>query len=242
MKKYNIKLILYILIVLTIGIVVINYFLAFNIFDFDQSTGAFGDAWGFSNALLSALTMLFLILTVYLQENENKIQKQFSIIANLISNHMELTNSLSFGNEQNIDGRISFKYHFKQVAQKDKPEIIAYFKENMQAEIIHYFYSIYTTLKAINAMNPKRKSEYEAYNLGRSFRAQFNVYELYWLQVYFLVEKENEEFNLPQFNTLVGIFGLFKISTLDTKFCPFRKFLVNNNLISNNAYFPQPIP
>lgn len=241
-KKEVIFFLLLLLIVL-----VLNIYFAFYINEFDNTSGVFGDSWGFSNAIFSLIATLFIIISIYKQGEEIKDQSFDSSLMSLISNHNDLTSQISF---KKISGKNVFKYHFKQVQDKDVIEIRSYFRKHLREDFGHYFSNIYRILKYIDInKNLKKNSHYDnkhesvSYQFAAIYRSQFTVYELFWLQAYVddnmkdsaLEEKSREKV----LKNLVEKFSFLKHTTLDDD--KYNKVfrITEGNKLMNNAYVPK---
>lgn len=243
-KKEIIFILLFLLIVLAL-----NIYFAFYINEFDNTSGVFGDSWGFSNAIFSLIATLFIIISIYKQGEEIKDQSFDSSLMSLINNHIDLTSQVSFEvNSKTINGKNTFKYHFLQVEGEDLDEIRSYFKKHLREDLGHYFSNVYRILKYIDVnKNPKKNSHYDnkyesdSYQSAAIYRSQFTVYELFWLQAYIddnvkgssLGEKSRGKV----LKNLIEKFSFLKNTTLNDKYS--KVFVVNgDNKLKEVAYVP----
>lgn len=245
MKKEIIVILLFLLIVL-----VLNIYFAFYINEFDNTSGVFGDSWGFSNAIFSLIATLFIIISIYKQGEEIKDQSFDSSLMSLINNHIDLTSQILFEKKsKKIRGKNVFKYHYKQVQDKDINEVRSYFRKHLREDLGHYFSNIYRILKYIDVnKNLKKNSHYDnkyesnSYQYAAIYRSQFTVYELFWLQAY--VDDNVKEFALEEksrekvLKNLIEKFSFLKNTILNSKYS--RVFCDNGeNKLKEVAYLPQ---
>jgi hypothetical protein len=245
-KKGIIFILIFLLIVL-----LLNIYFAFYINEFDNTSGVFGDSWGFSNAIFSLIATLFIIISIYKQGEEIKDQSFDSSLMSLINNHIDLTSHVSVETKSKIiNGKNTFKYHFLQVQHNDLDEIRNYFKKYLREDFGHYFSNIYRILKYIDVnKSSKKNSHYNnehdpiSYPYAAIFRSQFTVYELFWLQAHIddkinNVDHENNK-RVNILKNLIEKFCFLKNATLNDKYNKVFRFNGDNELEDVAYYVPQ---
>jgi len=222
-KKY-----FYFVIITALVIVGFNIYFSFFKSGLNATSGIFGDTWGFSSAFFNLLSLLLIVFTLVIQKEEMTNNSLVNTFMNMVNIHANFINDFHIIDSNNeISGRGVFKYHYSKIENKSLEEIEEYFKKNMLMDYSFYFENVYRVLKFVDeSFNPNEKSHYEAKQCPKSFkyaaifRSNFNVYELYWIQVYYfhLKQREPHSKSLLKFKNLLEKNTFFKLTATSEQF------------------------
>ena len=245
MKFYSKKYI-YLTIVMVISIVGFNIYYSFFKTGLNVTSGIFGDTWGFSSAFFNLLSLLLIVFTLVIQKEEMTHNSLVNTFMNMVNIHANFINDFHIIESNNeISGRGVFKYHYSKIENKSLEEIEEYFKKNMLTDYSFYFENVYRVLKFVDeSFNPNEKSHYEAKQCPESFkyaaifRSNFNVYELYWIQVYYFYLKQRE----PNSKSLLKFKNLLEKNTFFKLTATSEQFMFNSQLpLFNQPAFKSPV-
>ena len=222
-KKY-----LYIVIITAFVIVGFNIYFSFFKSGLNATSGIFGDTWGFSSAFFNLLSLLLIVFTLVIQKVEMTNNSLVNTFMNMVNIHANFINDFHVIDSNNeISGRGVFKYHYHEIENKSPKEIEDYFKKNMLMDYSFYFENVYRVLKFVDeSFNPNLNSHYSkepckvSFKYAAIFRSNFNVYELYWIQVYYfyLKQQEAQSKSLIKFKNLLEKNTFFKLTASSNQF------------------------
>ena len=222
-KKY-----FYVVILIALAIVGFNIYFSFFKTGLNTTSGIFGDTWGFSSAFFNLLSLLLIVFTLVIQKEEMTNNSLVNTFMNMVNIHANFINDFHIIDSNNeISGRGVFKYHYSKLENKSLEEIEEYFKNNMLTDYSFYFENVYRVLKFVDeSFNPNAKSHYEvkqckeSFKYAAIFRSNFNLYELYWIQVYYfyLKQREPNSKSLLKFKNLLEKNTFFKLTTTSDQF------------------------
>ena len=222
-KKY-----FYFVIITALVIVGFNIYFSFFKSGLNATSGIFGDTWGFSSAFFNLLSLILIVFTLVIQKEEMTNNSLVNTFINMVNIHANFINDFNINDSNNeISGREVFKYHYTNIEKKSTEEIEDYFKNKMFSDYSFYFENVYRVLKFVDqSFNPNSKSHYskepckDSFKYAAIFRSNFNVYELYWIQVYYFYLKQLEpnSKSLLKFKCLLEKNTFFKLTATSEQF------------------------
>jgi len=220
----------YFYIVITIVLMIVGFNIYFSFFKtgLNATSGIFGDTWGFSSAFFNLLSLILIVFTLVIQKEEMTNNSLVNTFINMVNIHANFINDFNINDSNNeISGREVFKYHYTNIEKKSTEEIEDYFKNKMFSDYSFYFENVYRVLKFVDqSFNPNSKSHYskepckDSFKYAAIFRSNFNVYELYWIQVYYFYLKQLEpnSKSLLKFKCLLEKNTFFKLTATSEQF------------------------
>ena len=222
------KNILFITLLTAFAIIGFNIYFSFFKTGLNATSGIFGDTWGFSSAFFNLFSLILIVFTLVIQKEEMTKQSQVNTFMNMVNIHANFINDFQIIDSNNeISGRGVFKHHYSNIENKSLEEIEDYFKNIMFSDFSFYFENVYRVLKFVDeSFNPNLKSYYsvkpykDSFKYAAIFRSNFNVYELYWVQVYYFYLKQREPHSksLLKFKCLLEKNTFFKLTAVSDQF------------------------
>ena len=182
MNKTKLILSIWVVSIIIIASLVLNWYLLYNNVD----RGTFGDMFGAANALFSGLAFGGIIYTILLQREDLKSTKEeFKVhqfetnLYNLINSHLKIVEQLSVKGDDGIyiKGREVFRIIYETKKQNSTSKVS--FDE--RDDLGHYFRNIYRILKVISREEFKG-TDYEVktrkHRYSNLLRSLLSTYEL----------------------------------------------------------------